>query len=119
MKQEYNHLIIMNPFTALKDLSPFHFTSLFFTYTINPSLHFTLLFLSTTHLPLTSLPFTFYRLHSPSLVFTFLTLVFKICVLLWQIPIVPSGSLFQSVMDLIAKEYLSMSLLCFLVLNFQ
>jgi len=39
----------MNPFSALKNLSPFHFTSLhflffliiFFAYPINPSLHFT------------------------------------------------------------------------------
>jgi len=29
IKQEYNHFKIMNPFTALKNLSPFHFTSLF------------------------------------------------------------------------------------------
>jgi len=50
---------IMNPFTALKNLSPFHFTSLFisffFTYPINPSLHFTLLCYS--YLQLTSLHF--------------------------------------------------------------
>ena len=37
----------MTPFTALKNFSPFHFISLyiyifFFTFTINPSLHFTL-----------------------------------------------------------------------------
>ena len=44
---------IMNPFTALKNLSPFHFTIffLFSTYSINLSLHFTLLFTSTTRLP--------------------------------------------------------------------
>ena len=89
----------MNPFTALKTLSSFHFTSLhfLFTYPINTSLHFTLLFVSTTQLPLTSLPFTFYHLHFPSLVFTFLTLVLKICVLSWEVPVAPSGSRFQSV----------------------
>ena len=51
--------LTQNPFTALKDLSTFHFTSLFifiylfifFTYSINPSLHFALLFTSTTHFP--------------------------------------------------------------------
>jgi len=60
---------VMNPFTALKNFSPFHFISFyiyfFFTYHINPSLHFTLLFTSTTHIPSLPLPslFTFYRLH--------------------------------------------------------
>ena len=60
---------VMNPFTALKNFQ--HFTSLhflfiyFFTYPINPSLHFTLLFTSTAHIPslLLPSPFTFYRLH--------------------------------------------------------
>ena len=74
---------IMNPFTDLKKFPPFHFTSLhflfyFFTYPINPTLHFTLLFITTTHFP--SL-FIFYRLHFPSLVFTFLNLLLKMCVL--------------------------------------
>jgi hypothetical protein len=41
----------------------------------------------------TSLPFTFYRLHFPSLVYTFLTLVLKICVSPWEVPIAPSDSL--------------------------
>jgi hypothetical protein len=78
----------MKPFTALKNCSPFPFTSLhftslhftslhftsfhitslfifyfisfFFTYPVNPSLHFTLLLISTTHF--TSLSFTFYFL---------------------------------------------------------
>ena len=87
----------MTPFTALKNFSPFHFISLyiyfllfFFTYPINPSLHFTLLFPSTTHissLPLPSL-FTFYRLHFPH---CFLTLVLKIGVLPWEVPIAHSG----------------------------
>jgi hypothetical protein len=48
--KEYSHFKIMNPFTALKNLSHFtslHFTSLFFTYPTNPSLHFALLFIST------------------------------------------------------------------------
>ena len=64
----------MNSFTALKNLSPFHFTSLhftFFTYPIDPSLHFTLLFISTTHVP--SLHFTLLFIsttHVPSLHFT-------------------------------------------------
>jgi hypothetical protein len=63
--------------------------------------------------------FTFYRLHFPSLVFTFLTLVLKTGVLPWEVPIAPSGSLFQSVMDLFTKEYFPMSVLCFLALIFQ
>ena len=104
---------IMNSFTALKKLSPFHFTSLFifFTYPINPSLHFTLLFISTTHFPSLHFPslFTFYRLHFHSLVFTFLTLVLKICVLQWEVPIAPSGIWFQSLMGLFTKEYFPMS----------
>ena len=99
---------IMNPFTALKNLSPFHFT-FFPAYSINPSLHFTLLFISTAHFP--SL-FTFYRLQFPSLIFTFLTLILKICVSPWEVPIAPSGSLFQSVTDPFTKEYFPMSILC-------
>jgi len=72
----------MNPSTALKNLSPFHFTSLFvlfyfFTYPINPRLHCTLLCIPTTHFP--SL-FTFYRLHFPSRLMSYVsgevTLVF-------------------------------------------
>jgi hypothetical protein len=45
----------------------FYFLFYFFTYPINPSLHFTLLFTSTTHFPLLHFPslFTFYRLHFP------------------------------------------------------
>jgi hypothetical protein len=62
---------IMSPFTALKEHSPFHFTFYlfinFFTSPITPSLHFTLLIISTTHFP--SLPFTFYFL-SPTLPLT-------------------------------------------------
>jgi hypothetical protein len=83
----------VNPFTALKYFSPFHFTSLFisfyfilfiylFTYPINPRLYFTLLFLTTTYF---LSRFTFYRLYFPSLVYTFLTLVLKICVLPWGV----------------------------------
>ena len=67
-------------------------------------------------LPLTSLPFTLYRLHFPSLVFTFLNLVLKICVLPWEVPIATSGSCFQSVMDLFTKEYFPMSVLRFVAL---
>ena len=94
---------IMNPFTALKNLSTFHFTSLIFFYFVSLILsHFTLLFVSTTHVP--SL-FTFYRFHFPSVVFTFVTLVLKICVLPWEIPVAPSGIWFQAVMDLFTKEY--------------
>jgi hypothetical protein len=58
-----------------------HFTFYFivfiylFTHPINPTLHFTSLFLNTTYFP--SLHFTFYRLHFPSLVYTFLTHVLK------------------------------------------
>jgi hypothetical protein len=78
-----------------------------FTYPINPSLHFTLLFISTAHFP--SL-FAFYRLHLPSLVSSFLTLVLKIRILLWEVPIAPSSSWFQSVMDLFTKQYFPMML---------
>jgi len=100
----------MNPFTVLKNLSPFHFTSLFsfyfFTYPINPSLHFTLLFISTTHFPSLHFPslLTWYRLLFRSLVFTFLTLVLKICVIPCEVPIAASSSLFQSVMGLFIKS---------------
>ena len=68
IKHEYNHFKIMNPFTALKNLSPFHFTSHFFYLPYQPftSLHFAIHIYNS--LPLTSLPFTFYRLHFPSLV---------------------------------------------------
>jgi len=110
----------MNPFTALK--TSHHFTSLhflfyfiFFTYPINPTLLYTLLFISTTHFPSPHFPSlsTFYRLHFPSLVFTFLTLVFQICVLPWEVPLAPSGSLSQSVMVLFTKEYFPTYVLCF------
>ena len=67
---------VMTPFTALKNFSPFHFISLYiylfiyfslFTFPINSSLHFTLIFPFTTHIPSLPLPslFTFYRLHFP------------------------------------------------------
>ena len=59
----------MNPFTALKNFSPLHFTFYFiylFFSLILSTIHFTSL-----HFPS---PFTFCRLHLPSLVFTFLTL---------------------------------------------
>ena len=81
---------IMNPFTALKNLSPFYFTSLFLSLilsTLLTSLYFAIHIYNS--LSLTSLPFTFYRLHFPSLVSTFLTHVFKICVLPWEVPIAP------------------------------
>ena len=59
----------MNPFTALNNVSPFDFISLYIYlfYPINPSLHFTLPFTSTTHISSLHLPslFTFYRLHFP------------------------------------------------------
>jgi len=112
---------IINPFTALKNFSPFHFTSLFilfiylFTYPINPTLHFTLLFLTTFYFS----SLFIYCLYFPSLVYTSLTLVLKICVLPWEVPIAPSGSLFQSVMVLFTKEYFPISVLCFLALIFQ
>jgi hypothetical protein len=75
----------MNPFTALKETLTIslHSTSLFifyfFTFPINPSLHFTLLFVSTTYFPSFHFPslFTFYRFYFPSLVFSFLTLFLK------------------------------------------
>jgi len=109
----------MNPFTALKNLS-FHFIYLHFFFSlILLTLHFTLLcysYLQLTHsLPLTSLPFTFYRLHFPSLVFTFLILVLKICVLPWEVPNAPSGSWFQSVMDLFTKEYNHVVCICWFI----
>ena len=62
---------IMNPFTALKNLSPFHFTFLFFHFHLSyqpfTSLHFILLFTSTTLFSSLHFPslFTFYRLHFP------------------------------------------------------
>jgi len=96
---------IMNPFPALKNLSSFLFTFysffLFFTsYQPFTSLHFAVHLYNS--LPFTSLPFTFYFLsHSlPPLFYTFLTLVLKTWVLPWEVPIAPSGSWFQSVMDL-------------------
>ena len=67
-----------------------HFT--FFKLSLKTSLHFTSLFLSINSLPLTSLPFTFYRLHFPSLVFTSLTLVLKICFLPREGPVALSDS---------------------------
>ena len=63
----------MEPFTALKNLSPFHFPFFHLSYQLFTSLYFAI------HI-YNSLPFTFYRLHFPSLVFTFLTLVLKLCV---------------------------------------
>jgi hypothetical protein len=105
----------MNPFTALKNFSPFHFNSLhflfyFFHLSCQPytSLYFALH--NYNSLPFTSLSITFYFL-SPSLSltsFTFLTLVLKICVLPWEVPIAPSGSFFHLVMVLFTKEYFPM-----------
>jgi len=63
IKQEYNHFKIMNPFTALKNLSPFHFTSLFL-WLILSTLLFNLLCYS--YLQLTSLNFTSLHFLSPS-----------------------------------------------------
>ena len=68
---------------------------------------------------LTSIPFTFYRLHFPSMVFIYLALVLQICVLPWEVPIAPSRSWFKSVTDLFTKEYFPMFVLCFLTLIFQ
>jgi hypothetical protein len=105
-----------------------HFTSLHFLF------HFIYLFVYSSYqpytplyfpipkynlLPFPSLPFTFYRLHFPSLVYNFLTLVLKIYVLPWEVPIAPSGSLFQSVIILFTKDYFPISVLCFLALIFQ
>jgi hypothetical protein len=62
---------IMNPFTALKKPSPFHFTSLFiylFFLLVLSTLHFTLLCYS--YLQLTSLHFTSFYFLSPSLPLT-------------------------------------------------
>ena len=61
---------IMNPFTALKNLSPFHYISLFFFHLsyqpfTSTSLYFAIhVYIS---LPFTLLPFTFYCFHFPSL----------------------------------------------------
>ena len=112
----------VNPFTDLKNFSSFHFTFYFIylcTYPINPTLHFTLLFLTTTYFSSPHFPslFTFYRLYFPSLVYTFLTFVLKICVLPWEVPIAPSGSLFQSVMVLFTRVF--PEICCFLALIFQ
>jgi hypothetical protein len=97
---------MLNPFTALKNLSPFHFTPPHLSYQHFTSLYFAIYLHNA--LPFTSLPFTFYHLLFPSLVFMFLTLVLKICVLPWDVPIAPFGSWFQSVMDLFTKEYFPM-----------
>jgi hypothetical protein len=120
----------MNPFTALKNFSPFHFISLFyffilfdffphFSYQPITSLYFAIRIYKS--LPFTSLAFTFcFLLPSlPPLFYTFLTLILKIRVLPWEVPIALSGSLFQSVMDLFTKEYFPMSVLSFLALIFQ
>ena len=103
----------MYPFTAL--IASLHIASL----------HFSSLILSTftsfyfaIHI-YTSLCFTFYRLHFHSLVFTFLTLILKICILLWEVPIAPPSSWFQPVMVLFTKDYFPTSILCFLALIFQ
>ena len=79
----------MNPFTALKNLLFFFFnlsykafTSLYSAIHIYNSLPFTSL----------SFTFTFFRLHFPLLVFSFLTLILKICVSPLEVPIAPSGS---------------------------
>jgi hypothetical protein len=115
------------PLHCHKEPLAIDFTSLFimylfiFTYPINPSFHFALLFKSTTHFPsfhFRSL-FTFYHPHFPSLLFTFLNLVLKLRVLPWEQPITPSVTFFQSVMELFTKEYFPMSVLRFLALIFQ
>jgi hypothetical protein len=87
-----------------------HFTSSSFSLILSPPSNH-LLSISTIHFPLpqflshfifiafTSLYFAIHihnSLHFPSLVFTFLTLVLKICVLPLEVPIDPSGSLFVS-----------------------
>ena len=125
----------MNPFTALKNFSTFHFIFYFsylfiyFLFFLFPPTHlsyqpFTSLYFAIhiyNSLPFTSLTFTFYFLSPslPPLFYTFLTLVLKIRVLPWEVPIAPSGSWFQSVIDLFTKEYFPMSVLCFLALIFQ
>ena len=96
----------MNPFTALNNFSPFHFIYFFhLSYQPFTSLHFAI-HIYNSH-PFTSLAFTFYFLSSslPPLFCNFPTLVLKIWVLPWEVPIAPSGSWFQSVMDLFTKEY--------------
>ena len=120
----------MTPFTALKNFSPFHLVSLyiyllllffFFHFSYQP---FTSLYVAipiyNLH-PFTSFAFTFYFLSPslPPLFCTFLTLVLKILVLPWEVPIAHSGSWFQSVIDLFTNEYFPMSVLCFLALIFQ
>ena len=59
---------VMNTFTVLKKLSPFYFFyMIFFTFPINTSIHFTLLFTFTHHFPSLPFPslFAFERLHFP------------------------------------------------------
>ena len=100
----------------------YYFYYYFFSLILS-TVHFTLL--CSSYLQLTSLHFTF--LHfllfiaftSPHFVITFLTLVLKMCVLPWEVCIAPSGSLFQSVIDLFTEKYFPMSVLCFLALIFQ
>ena len=59
-------------------------------------------------------PSFFNAFTSPHWFFTFLTLVLKICVLSWEVPIAPPGSWFQSVMVLFTKEYFPTSLVFWL-----
>jgi len=92
IKQEYKHFKIMNSFTALKNLSPFHFTifslilstlhfTLFcYTYLQLASLNFTSLhfFIGLSYQPFTSLYFTvriYNSLRLTSLHFTFYRLI--------------------------------------------
>ena len=106
---------IMNLFTALKNLSPFHFTFYLLL----------LLLLLVPPLPLSTLHFTIHIYNS--LPFTFHVLLPSLLLTGFHFPnphfenmhFTLSGSLFQSVMDLFTKEYFLMSVLCFLTLIFQ
>jgi len=95
--------------TKLDTVQFFHFQTYFHNneplhcpqepLTISLNLTFFSLILSTLHFTLLVM-LIISTTHFPSLVFTFLTLILKICFLPWEVPIAPSGRWFQSVMDL-------------------
>jgi hypothetical protein len=101
----------------------FHQISLHFT-----SLHFTSLYLNNTSPPpqfFTSLHFWTFRhhhskpLHFSTLPITFLTLFLKTCDLQVTVASISTGSSFHNLTVLLTKQYLQISVLCFLSLILQ
>jgi hypothetical protein len=74
--------------------------SLSYPDSVCKSLHFVLIHSPSLSLHLTSLLSTYFS----SLIFTFLALFRNVCVLMREVPIVPSGSWFHSAMILFTKE---------------